>query len=239
MVLVIPDTIWILVNIHKALCNLGSSRMNLTKGVQKSLDDLYWLHTALDLRYIHMYKLIPLSPTTTDNHDSSIYMDGGAILLVPNTIPHDIHSQTFSDKLCMHKGIYHPAVWRASFKPDIIERLIHFQNPWVTIRNSDLEIAVSLLQDDWSAHYFDVRDHTILSQTNNNPTLFWQKKVTSTPTSALVHLLCIQVIHQRHQQYVACNEFLTVYLNQISLRAPLISLTPRLFDSSNSPIHII
>jgi len=91
---------------------------------------------------------------------------------------------------------------------DIIDSLITDKNPNGTITNSDLELAGGLLHLDAIAQYFDVREHTLLSKTDNLATLFWQRKGSATTINPPAYLLCLFGIHQRFHRYVPRHDYI-------------------------------
>jgi hypothetical protein len=108
-----------------------------------------------------------------------------------------------------------PIVWRTKFDPAITADLVSWTNPHGRITNSDLELAGSLLHHEAAAQCFDVRERTILSKTDNTPTLFWQRKGSTTSTGAPAYLLRAQALHQRHHRYIPRHDFIAGITNQM------------------------
>jgi hypothetical protein len=74
--------------------------------------------------------------------------------------------------------------------------------------NSDLELAGSMLHHEAAVQCFDVRERTTKSSTDNTPTLFWQRKGSTTTTTAPAYLLRVQAIYRRFHRYVPLHDFL-------------------------------
>ena len=70
--------------------------------------------------------------------------------------------------------------WRYKLPDDIINSLVTDENLSRTISNSDLELTGGLLHLEALAQTFDIRERTILSNTDNLATLFWQRKGSTT-----------------------------------------------------------
>jgi hypothetical protein len=94
-----------------------------------------------------------------------------------------------------------PLLWQAPFDKDDSADLLTFKKPKGTVTNSDLKLAAGLVQNDVAAHAFNIRKRTIASGSDNTPTLTWQKKKSTTTTSALAYLLRVQALHQPFHHY--------------------------------------
>jgi hypothetical protein len=65
-----------------------------------------------------------------------------------------------------------PILWRVKFDAGITRDLVLYQHPSSANTNySDLELAASLVQHDIVAHHFNVRERTIMSGSDNTPTI--------------------------------------------------------------------
>ena len=100
-----------------------------------------------------------------------------------------------------------PILWRLKWPQYIIDRLVTTANPNGTITNSDLELAGGLLHLEAISQCFDVRERTLLSKTDNLPSLFWQRKGNAKSDVAAA-LLRLFGIHQRYHRYVPRHDYL-------------------------------
>ena len=64
--------------------------------------------------------------------------------------------------------------------------------------------------------FYDIKERTILGNTDNLATLFWERKGSVTSTTLPAKLLCLQVLHQRVHRYVPRNDYITGKENQMS-----------------------
>jgi hypothetical protein len=210
MSLAIPGSRGLFSHMQEALRHraAGKMRLALCKGVHDALQDFRLLHQDLTRRPTRLYELVPLPPTITGAHDASGRGMGGALLPGPTAIPRMWDGEASSGS--------HPVVWRATFPPDITASLVSWANPAGTITNSDLELAGSLAHHDAAVQCFDLRERTILSKTDNTPTLFWQRKGSTTTTGPPAYLLRAQALHQRHHRYVPRHDYLPGVENLMS-----------------------
>ena len=186
----------------------GKPRLSLHAGVHDALQHFRLLHHDLTRRPTRLYELVPLPPTVIGAHDASGRGMGGVLLPGPTAISRswDNHEPSGS----------HPVIWRATFPPDITASLVSWENPAGAITNSDLELAASLVHHEAAAQCFDLRERTILSKTDNTPTLFWQRKGSTTTTGPPAYLLCAQALHQRHHRYVPRHDYIPGVENNMS-----------------------
>ena len=104
----------------------------------------------------------------------------------------------------------------ALFHPEVQAALVSHSNPYGTITNSNLEHAVVICQTAVMANDHDVRHCTILTGTNNTPTISRVNKGTVTsegPAAGLCHLACA---HQRHHRCCLKVGFLPGEVNVMS-----------------------
>ena len=74
----------------------------------------------------------------------------------------------------------HPIVWRVPYPQDIVDRLVTYKNPGGDINNSDLELAGGVFQHCCAADFYDVREQTVLSRTDNSAGMWWMRKGSAT-----------------------------------------------------------
>ena len=110
----------------------------------------------------------------------------------------------------------HPIVWRVPYPQDIVDHLVTYKNPGGDINNSDLELVGGFFQHCCAADYYDMRELTVLSRTDNSSGMWCMRKGSSTCTSPPAHLLHLQAVHQRHHRYVPRHDFVSGVDNDIS-----------------------
>lgn len=120
-----------------------------------------------------------------------------------------------------------PLLWRVQWPKHISASLITDTNPHGSITIADLELAGGLLHLEAIAQSYDIRERTVLSNTDNMATLFWQRKASTTTTKAPAHLLRLFGIHQRFHRYVPRHDFTPGTSN------PMADDASRLFHLSN------
>ena len=122
-------------------------------------------------------------PSALGHHDTSEVGAGG--LWVP------------TNQIVPHTGYHHwPVVWCHQWPTNIQDRLVTTKNRTITIKKSDLELAGGLLHLQAVCQAYGVLECTLLSNTNNLTTLFWQKKGTPTTENCPHYLLRLFGIHQ-------------------------------------------
>jgi len=219
MSLAIPGARGLFSHMQDALCHKEpKGRLTLRQGVHDALHDFRLLHDDLAHRPTRLYELVPLAPTLLGSHDASGKGAGGVWLPTAAATPRlcPLYDATHPVPSPPHASTTHPVVWRARFDPAITANLVSWNNPHGTITNSDLELAGSLLHHEAAAQCFDVRERTILSKTDNTPTLFWQRKGSTTSTGAPAYLLRAQALHQRHHRYIPRHDFIAGLDNSMS-----------------------
>ena len=196
MTLAIPGARGLFSHLQLALRDRPAEhRIRLSKGVHDAMDDFRLLHQDLRRRPTCLYELVLLTPTLVGAHDASGHGAGGVWLPADHAIPRT-QQQT------------HPIVWRMSFPKHVQQKLSSFKNPTGEITNSDLELAGSVLQHEAATQTFDIRERTIYSRSDNTPTVFWQRKGSTTTAGPAAYLLRMQALHQRHHRYVPRHDYL-------------------------------
>jgi hypothetical protein len=214
MAMAIPGTRGLFSHMQEALRHKDPSHhLDLRKGVHDALDDFRLLHQDLARRPTRLYELVPLSPTLIGSHDASGSGAGGIWLPTEAAIPRN--EPLVGDTVSPHH-LAHPIVWRTRFDPAITSQLASWTNPHGAINNSDLELAGGLLHHEAAAQCFDIRERTVLSKTDNTPTLFWQRKGSATTQGPPAYLLRAQALHQRHHRYIARHDFIAGRHNGMS-----------------------
>ena len=207
MTLAIPGSRGLFSHMQEALRHCDTTqRLSLHRGVHDALSDFRLLHQDLARRPTRLYELVPLTPTVDGAHDASGKGMGGVLIPGPTAVT---RAWTTSPTLS-------PVVWRAQFPADITADLVSRRNPHGSITNSDLELGGSLVHHEAAVQCFDLRERTILSRTDNTPTLFWQRKGSTTTTGPPAYLLRAQALHQRHHRYVPRHDYLPGLANILS-----------------------
>ena len=202
-----------------ALSTCKKTRVALTKGVHQAIQDFTWMFKDIVSRPTRIAELVPLLASTMGYHDASGEGAGGV------WFPH----QSLSPRGSIADRLPHqPIVWRYRWPQDIINSLVTDTNPSGTITNLDLELAGGLLHLDALAQYYDVRERTILSKTDNLATLYWQRKGSATTTKPPAYLLRLFGIHQRFHRYVPRHDYISGVSN------PMADDASRLFHLTDS-----
>ena len=215
MAIALPGASGLFSLLQEAFRHKKQSRIRLSQGVHDALADFRWLQADLTTRPTRLYELVPVEPTLVGSHDASGFGAGGVWFPKPTAVAR----QTFTTRLTSLpsgepqvtssiQDVAAPIVWRARFPPDVVKSLVSFKNPHGTVTNSDLELAGSILHHEAAVQCFDVRERTTKSSTDNTPTLFWQRKGSTTTTTAPAYLLRVQAIHRRFHSYASLHDFL-------------------------------
>ena len=154
-------------------------------------------------RHTRIAELIPLHASALGFHDASGDGAGGV------WFPSQSLDPRFTPGSTPTAAPHAPLLWRYQWPADIIANLVSSSNPHGTITNSDLELAGGLLHLEAIAHYYDVRERTVLSKTDNLATLFWQRKGNATTAAAPSFLLRLFGIHQRYHRYVPRHDYIS------------------------------
>ena len=160
-------------------------------------------------------ELVPLSASAEGFHDVS--GQGAGCVWFPASHLHPRQGHTNA-----------PILWRYKWPDDIINSLVTDKNPSGTISNSDLELAGGLLHLEALAQTFDIRERTILSNTDNLATLFCQRKGSTTTDKVSAFLLRLFGIHQRFHRYVPSHDYIP------GLSNPMADDASRLFNLNDS-----
>ena len=200
-----------------ALSLTKKSRLALRKGVHQSLKDFRWLLRDIASRPTRIAELVPLLASALGYHDASGQGAGGVWFPAPHLVPRGDPTQK-------------PLLWRYKWPQDIIDNLVTTSNPHGTVTNSDLELAGGLLHLEVLAQYYDIRERTVLSKTDNLATLFWQRKGSATSENVPAYLLRLFGIHQRYHRYVPRHDYISGPSN------PMADDASRKFDLSDSQL---
>ena len=165
-----------------------------------------WMLANISSRPTRIAELIPLLVSALGYHDASGQGAGGVWYPSATLLP---RSQTPA-----------PVLWRFQWPDDITASLVSESNPTGTITNSDLELAGGLIHLDVLAQTFDIRERTVLSKTDNLPSLFWQRKGNSTKSQVPAHLLRLFGIHQRLHRYVPRHDYIPGLSNPMADELP-------------------
>ena len=205
MSLALPGSRNLFSNLQLALSQASpSGRIALKKGVHSTIQDFKWMLQDISNRPTRIAEVVPLLPSAMGYHDAAGTGAGGVWFPTPDLHPRGSTKQN------------QPLVWKVSWPQDIISSLITETNPHGSVNNSDLELAGGLLHLDVICQHFDVRERTILSQTDNLSTLFWQRKGSTTTEKPPAHLLRLFGIHQRYHRYVPRHDYIPGPSNPIA-----------------------
>ena len=193
MSIALPGARGLFSRLQHALSSSKKHRIRLSKGVHDDLHDFRLLHQSIATRPTRIAELVPLTPSIYGPHDASGLGAGGAIF------PDGTLHPRFAAGNNSHST---PIVWRWKFPAAIIKELITSDNPNGSISISDLELAGELIEREAIVQNFDTRERTILTATDNSPTLFWSRKGSTTTTKAASALLRALAFHQRFHRYV-------------------------------------
>ena len=172
-------------------------RIRLHKHVHAFLDDFRWLARDLASRPTRIAEVIPSAPSTRGACDASGLGMGG-VHFVPTS-----------------KGVL-PLMWRAKFGKEIQRDLVSFENPEGVITNSDLELAGSVAHHEVLTQHVDVREHTLHNCYDNTPTMYWQRKGSTTTTGPAAYLLRLQALHQRHHRHFPLHDYMPGEVNKMA-----------------------
>ena len=156
------------------------SRLRLHKHVHDFLEDFRWIAKSLAERPTRIAELVPARTSHTIGACDTAGIGMGGVHFVPI------------------QGRLQPMLWRQQFTQAIQKELVSFDNPTGKISNCDLELAGSVAHADVIAQFTDVRERTLQHLYDNTPTVYWQRKGSTTATGPPAYLLRIQAIHQRH-----------------------------------------
>jgi hypothetical protein len=213
MAIAIPGSRGLFSLLQEALRHKSDGRIRLSRGVHDTLADFLWLAQDLSSRPTRLFEIVPQpSPELVGAQDASGRGMGGVWFPASNALL----ERPASGSAAKHLPSTGPLLWRARFDADVSKDLVTFENPTGAITNSDLELAASVVQHDVAAHAFDVRERTIASGSDNTPTVAWQRKGSTTTTSAPAYLLRVQALHQRFHRYYSSAFFVPGTLNAMA-----------------------
>ena len=165
-------------------------RLRLKKSAHDFLDDWRWLAASLSSRPTRIAELFPTDPLAIGACGASGHGMGG------------VHFVQLADQSAL------PLLWRAKFPNAVTKSLVSFDNPSGTISNSDLELAGSLGHVDVLVQAVDMRERTTHNLHDNTPTLYWQRKGSTTTTGPAAYLLRLQSLHQRYHRCVSLHDYI-------------------------------
>jgi hypothetical protein len=165
----------------------SANRIRLSRPIHDALLDLQHLSATLSSRPTRFAEVLDTPPVAYGTADACAQGMGGIWFSA---------SPTSS-----------PVVWRSPFLPDIQQALISDQNPTGSITNSDLELAAQIAHQDILLHYFECREKTISTFTDNVSTRAWHRKGSTTTLGPAAYLLRVLSLHQRFYRYRASIDF--------------------------------
>ena len=204
MALALPGARNIFSSMQNALSTQSKNRIALGKGVHDALNDFRWMHANISTRPTRIAELIPLPPVAVGHHDASGKGAGGIWFPGPQLTPRVGYTASS------------PLVWRHEWPQHITSLLVTDSNPSGSITNSDLELAGGLLHLDALAQSFDIRERTVLSQGDNLSTTFWERKGSTSTSSAPAYLLRLFGIHQRIHRYIPRFDYISGASNHVA-----------------------
>ena len=221
MSLALPGSRGLFSHLQHAIRSKQGTRLRLSPGFHRALDDFRWIHSQLSARPTRLFELVPTAPTLSGTHDASGLGAGGVWLPDPTAVPRHQPLMTVSatrpDTLVrVLPRTPVPVVWRVPFDASIRRDLASSDNPRGPLNNSELELLGALLHDDVAARCFDVRERTLRSATDNLATLFWYRRGSVTTTSPTASLLRQHAMHQRFHRYISLKDYVPGPLNSLS-----------------------
>jgi hypothetical protein len=103
---------------------------------------------------------------------------------------------------------YRSYVWRYRLPDDIRSKLISDTNPKGSINNSDLELAAAVIHPDVIATQFNIAETNVATLHDNTPTVFWQKRGSTTTTGPAAYLLRVHSLHARLLRYIPSHDYI-------------------------------
>ena len=161
------------------------NRLRLHKHVHDFLEDWRWLANNITARPTRIAEVIPSPrPHTIGACDAAGSGMGGVHFVT------DQHNRL------------HPILWRQSFPKHVTQQLVSFDNPKGRITNSDLELAGTLAHHDVLVASTRVTESTVHTLSDNDPTVHWQTKGSTTTIGPAAYLLRLQALHSRYYKYL-------------------------------------
>ena len=171
-------------------------RIRITRQVQDFLEDFRYLAKDIASRPTRIAELVPADiPDTIGACDAAGTGMGGVHFFVND------------------KGEMVPLLWRKPFSASIRRRLVSFNNPTGDITNSDLEAVAYVAHNDVLVSAADVREKTIHNFSDNIPTVYWNRKGSTTTTGPAAYILRLASLHQRVHRYVPKLDYIPGVLN--------------------------
>jgi hypothetical protein len=241
MSIAIPGSRGLFSLLHEALRHQEpGARIRLSRGVHDCLDDFRWISNDLATRPTRLYEIVPQThPELLGAQDACGYGMGGVWFPASAQLQSRQPSPSAANEKRVATDISSPLasstdkgpiLWRARFEPDIVKDLVSFSNPSGQVTNSDLELAATIVQHDIAAHHYDVRERTISSGSDNTPAVAWQRKGSTTTSSAPAYLLRLQTLHQRFHRYFSSIFYIPGVVNVMADDAS------RLFELSDTQL---
>ena len=187
MALALPGARVLFSQIQEAFCHVKGKIVTLSTGIHEALSDFRLLADDVANRLTRMYELVPLRPTMDGYHDASVYMCIGVVLPGPTDIPRSLPPQYSAAQPLPNPNGEHPILWRMPFPKDILDSLVSWTNPRGSANNSELELTGGVVHSECVAQCFVITERTTLSHTDNTAGLWWQRKDSTTCTSAPAH----------------------------------------------------
>jgi hypothetical protein len=210
MSLALPGTRGLFLILQEALRHQSSEgkRLRLHYPVRDFLDDFRWLAKEVGSRPTSIDEIIAQPPATFGATDASGIGMGGVFFLPGGR----------------------PYLWRKTFLHKVSSELVTSKNTAGSISISDLELAATVGQSDVLCQLVDVRGRATHTVHDNMDTVWWRTKGSTTTSGPTAYLLGLQVIHQRHHQYLPQQDFIP---DKINLMA---DLTTRSWETSDSAL---
>ena len=154
------------------------SRVKLTRPILDSLLDLQYLATDLAARPTRIGEVVDSLPVAYSAADASGLGMGGVWL---STDPS-----------------FNPIIWRSTFDPAVVTRLVTSTNRTGTVSNSDLELAAQIATLDVLAQVRSCIEVTVSTFTDNISARAWLRKGSKTTHGPAAYLLRLHALLQRH-----------------------------------------
>ena len=186
-----------------------AKRIKITPAVRDQLKDFLWLATSVTSRPTHLAEVVPTPETYSGTVDASGVGMGG--VWFPPLQPEPLAIRPPKSSL-----LQRPCLWRERFPPEVVSKLVSFENPQGTITNSDLELTGTIAHDDILAQTVPVSHVSTRTFTDNTPALAWRTKGSTTTTGPAAYLLQLSALHRRHYRYKNYTDFLPGHLNVLA-----------------------
>jgi hypothetical protein len=181
----------------------NSKRVHLTTDAHDFLDDFRWLAKNLYDRPTRIFELIPSPPQVIGTTDASGNGFGGTFF-VP------------TEQSTPSEPSYRSYVWRYRLPDNVRSKLISETNPTGSITNSDLELAAAVVHTDVVAMQYNITETTVASLHDNTPTVFWQRRGSTTHTGPAAYLLRLHALHVRQFRYISTHDYIPGHINTMA-----------------------